>query len=93
MAWRSLPDGAFVIIADRPALVRGDSVMPWTTEGYAAAKPRPRGGDVDVLTPPSTVAALRGGYVPQIDDSATSAVSSRSARGGLAWRQPSGPWR
>jgi hypothetical protein len=67
MPWRSLPDGAFVALPEGPALVRGDAVVPWTPQAYAARVPRPIAGVVDVLTPPSTLGVLRAGYVPQID--------------------------
>jgi len=67
MPWRSLPDGAFVALADGAALVRGDAVVPWTQQGYAAKIPRPVAGVADVLTPPSTLGVLRAGYVPQVD--------------------------
>ena len=67
MPWRSLPDGAFVALADGAALVRGDAVVPWTSQGYAAKVTRPIAGVADVLTPPSTLGVLRAGYVPQVD--------------------------
>jgi len=63
--WRDLPDGAFVLLDDGPALVMGPLVTPWTSAGYAAPTPRPRVGDVRVLTAPSTVRALGAGYRPQ----------------------------
>lgn len=70
-AWGSVPAGAFVRLDDQPALVLDDAVVPWTIHGYAAHRPRPRRGQVDLITPPSSVAALAGGYVPQIDPGAT----------------------
>ena len=70
-AWPSVPAGAFVRLDDRPALVLDEALVPWTTSGYAAPRPRPRHGRADLITPPSSVAALSGGYVPQIDPAAT----------------------
>jgi hypothetical protein len=70
MAVPDLPAGSFVIHDDGPALLLDDSLVPWTTAGYTEARARPRRGSVDVLTPPSTVAALRAGYRPQVDDAA-----------------------
>lgn len=72
--WPKLPDGAFVALDDGPALVLGDGLVPWTTEGYGPARVRPRAGTAGVITPPSTVAALAGGYRPQIDAAACSAL-------------------
>jgi hypothetical protein len=71
MPWRSLPAGAFVLLDDRPQLVLDARVVPWTVEGYGRPAPRPSRGDVDVVTPPSTVTVLRCGYDVQIDPSAS----------------------
>jgi hypothetical protein len=71
-AWPELPDGAFVLHDGRPTLVLGDAVVPWTTTGYDRPEQRPRSGTAELITPPATVAALRTGYVPQIDAGAGS---------------------
>jgi hypothetical protein len=78
LPWRSLPTGSFVLVDGTPRLVVDDIVVSWTTGGYGPAERRPAQGDVDVLTPPSTVAVLRAGYEVQIDQSAVAA--SRSAK-------------
>jgi hypothetical protein len=67
--WSDLPDGAFVLL-DSPAVVVGSHLAEWTTEGYGTRRQRPRHGSARVITPPSTVAALRAGYPVQIDDTA-----------------------
>jgi hypothetical protein len=68
LAWPGLPDGVFVVLEDgEPALVLGDELVAWTRDGYGARRARPHGGSAQVLTPPSTVAALRAGYPVQID--------------------------
>jgi hypothetical protein len=46
------------------------SLVEWTHAGYGAARPRPARGVANVITPPSTVAALQAGYSVQIDESA-----------------------
>lgn len=68
--WADLPTGTFVVEDDTPAIVVDDAVVPWTTAGYGAPRARPTRGAVQTLTPPSSVAALRAGYQPQIDASA-----------------------
>jgi hypothetical protein len=68
-AWPDLPDGTFVLL-DAPAVVVGPHLAEWTTEGYGARHRRPRQGAANVITPPSTVAALQAGYPVQIDDAA-----------------------
>jgi hypothetical protein len=70
MPWPDLPDGTFVLFEGVPGVVVGDAVAEWTTAGYRTRRPRPEHGDAAVVTPPSTVAALRAGYAPQIDASA-----------------------
>lgn len=60
----TLPDGAMIVL-DGPAFaVRGDRLIGWTPAGYADAKPRPGGIDVDVLTPPAILSVLARGYAP-----------------------------
>lgn len=68
--WAELPDGAFVVADGVPALVRGDALVAWSTDGYGERRRRPRRGEADVLTPPSTLTVLRAGYPVQIDASA-----------------------
>jgi hypothetical protein len=64
-----LPDGVFVQL-DRPCLVRGEFLLPWSAGGYVERQERPRGVRASVLTPRSTVAAIRAGYVPELHESA-----------------------
>ena len=62
-----LPDGAFVTLPQEPAVafaVLGDDLLRWTPAGYASRQRRPAGIGVDVLTPPSILAALSAGYPP-----------------------------
>jgi hypothetical protein len=65
-----LPDGTFVMLGQTPAVVVGDHLTEWTRKGYGTRRPRPKDGIASVITPPSTVAALRAGYPVQLDDSA-----------------------
>jgi hypothetical protein len=66
-----LPDGAFVALGEDAFAVRGDRILRWRPQGYDAEKPRPRGGTVDVLTPPAILAVLAAGYEPGWHPSAT----------------------
>jgi hypothetical protein len=68
LPWSELPDGVFVRAAGGPAVVVDDHLTPWTRTGYGAPLSRPRGGEAEVITPPSSVAALRAGYPVQLDD-------------------------
>jgi hypothetical protein len=65
-----LPDGAFVAFGEDAFAIRGDRILRWTPQGYDAEKPRPRGGAVDVLTPPAILAVLSAGYRPRWHPSA-----------------------
>jgi hypothetical protein len=67
--WRTrlgdLPDGAMIARDRRPYAVRSGALLPWSFAGYGAPEPFQPEAVVDVLTPPSTVAALKGGYRPR----------------------------
>lgn len=63
------PNGTFIQHNNAPHLIWQDALYPWTAAGYQSPLPRPRNGEVVVLTPRSTVAALAHGYVPQMHDS------------------------
>jgi hypothetical protein len=70
LPWKDLPDGAFVLLDTSPFIVVAEQLIEWTREGYQGRRGRPVHGTADVLTPPSTIAALRAGYPVQIDPSA-----------------------
>ncbi|MGZ9721995.1 hypothetical protein [Rhizobium miluonense] len=57
-----LPDGTVVARGDGAFTLRGGYAYRWTNEGYAP--PQILNGADWLLTPPSTVMALRAGYVP-----------------------------
>jgi hypothetical protein len=59
-----------VRIGRAPAVVAGQQLTEWTPAGYAARHARPRRGVAEVITPPSTIPALRAGCPVQIDDAA-----------------------
>ncbi|QDZ14043.1 hypothetical protein [Humibacter ginsenosidimutans] len=79
VAWREVPDGAFVLSETAPALVLGDALVPWTATGYGEASVRPHSGRALMITPPSTAAVLREGYPVQIDAAARTAAGGRAA--------------
>jgi hypothetical protein len=66
----SLPDGAMVAIDGDAFALRGRRLLRWTPRGYTQGRARPRGGTVDVLTPPSIVAVLKRGYALQWHETA-----------------------
>ncbi len=70
-----LPDGAFIALDGAAFAVRGDGLLRWTAEGYAARVPRPRGLTVEVLTPPAILAVLAAGYRPRWHPSAENLVA------------------
>jgi hypothetical protein len=41
-----------------------DRLLCWGPAGYCGERPRPRGIDVDVLTPPPVIAVIAAGYAP-----------------------------
>jgi len=64
-----LPDGAMVAVEGRPWLVLDGELLAWTPGGYRDRRPLPA-SEVDVLTPPSILAAIRRGYRPAMHPSA-----------------------
>lgn len=69
--YADLPDGTIVVGPDRSSqLVVADRLLRFAFDGWAASTPRPVVGDATVLTPPTSVAALRHGYQPLLHPSA-----------------------
>jgi hypothetical protein len=68
-----LPAGTVITGDDRqPRLVLDSQTMRFTFDGWADRNGRPRHRSVEVLTPPTSVAALAHGYIPVLHPSATS---------------------
>lgn len=67
---RTLPDGTMIRTAAGPALLLGDTLRPWTAEGYGPPRPRPDGA-VTVLTPAPIVTLFSAGLRPGLHASAT----------------------
>jgi hypothetical protein len=69
-----LPDGVFVTgegLAGRAWLLWKGGLLAWSPGGYSERRPRTRvRRAVSVLTPASTVGALRAGYAPEVHPSA-----------------------
>lgn len=66
-----LPDGAIVVAPDRSCqLVLEDRLLRFSFEGWGAASSRPRRGEAEVLTPPTSLGALRQGYRPHLHPTA-----------------------
>jgi hypothetical protein len=72
-----LPDGAMIARNGEAHVVRGQHLLRWSPKGYDAPWPRPRGIDVDVLTPPTILKILAAGYAPLWHPSATAARQPR----------------
>ena len=65
-AFDELPDGAFVVRANEPWLVRDAELLRWTPAGYAERAPRPVRERAVLLTPPTLVEVLRAGWLPLV---------------------------
>ncbi|MET0460476.1 MAG: hypothetical protein ABW195_14590 [Ilumatobacteraceae bacterium] len=65
-----LPDATVIVGDDGCAdVLLGDTVRSFSFDGWASPRPRPRRRQVDVLTPPTSVAALRSGFAPTLHPS------------------------
>jgi len=61
-----LPDGTFVLLDEKPFLIKGDWLYAWTPAGYETGIVRTNKKEATVLTPASVVNAFSAGYVPQM---------------------------
>lgn len=66
----ALPDGAMFAEGERAFAVKGDAVLEWSFGGYVGKRARPVGLEAQVLTPPTSLLALRNGYAPEWHSSA-----------------------
>jgi hypothetical protein len=67
-----MPDGVFVQVPGngRSCLLWKGHLLAWSAGGYGERLPRPRGVEVALLTPPSTVAAIKAGYAVEVHGTA-----------------------
>lgn len=65
-----LPDGAMISRAGTVGLYCAGNLLPWSFDGYGAPVPVRPQVVVELLTPPSIVAALEVGYRPMVHPSA-----------------------
>ena len=73
-----LPDGAIILERDQPKLLMGHHMFAVAPGGYGPSEPIPS-GQANVLTPPSSLRALRNGYRPKLHPSlAASSVQNTS---------------
>jgi len=65
-AMRALPDGAMVARGGQAFAIRGGRLLPWSFAGYGEPLPLAAAEPADwlLLTPPTTLGALRAGYRP-----------------------------
>ncbi|WP_315737457.1 hypothetical protein [Bradyrhizobium sp. SZCCHNR1093] len=68
MPLAALPDGAMVQAGEESFLIRKGWALPWSAAGYDA--PRAEITDALLLTPPSTLRAIKAGYAPVLHPSA-----------------------
>jgi hypothetical protein len=66
---RDLPDGVFIVRDGEPWLLHNDALHRWTPAGYTDTRDA-FAGSAAVLTPRSTVEAIRLGYRPAVHSSA-----------------------
>jgi hypothetical protein len=65
-----LPDGVMIRVGGVAGLLINGRLRPWSFQGYAAATGAGGPGPVELLTPPSTVAAINAGYRPLVHPTA-----------------------
>jgi hypothetical protein len=86
-----LPDGIMVWVRGSAALLLGGRLLPWSFHGYGGpAEPGPAGA-LEVLTPPSIIAAIAAGYRPLVHPTALTG-RPRAGRTPPGVRGYSGDW-
>jgi hypothetical protein len=70
-----LPDGVMIRVGSDAGLVVAGQRRPWSFQGYGVPAGSGLPGMVEVLTPPSIVAAIAAGYRPLVHPSALTASS------------------
>ena len=66
----NLPDGTVIVREGAAVLLQADRVMAFGFDGWRDPVRRPTSGAVTVITPPTSVAALMGGFEPVVHESA-----------------------
>jgi hypothetical protein len=61
-----LPDGTFILLNEKPFLIKGEWLYAWTPAGYDAGIAKPDKIIVSVLTPASIVNTFKAGYFLQL---------------------------
>ncbi len=79
-----LPDGAMVRHDGLVGLWWRGKLLPWSFDGYGAPVAMARSAEVEVLTPPATVAALAAGYPAAVHPTAGTLRAEPSGRQGTA---------
>ena len=78
----AVPFGAFFVVPQRddtPWVQMNDGAAAWSHAGYTAWARWPASLEVDVLTPPATLAVLKAGYRPLLHPSAEAVRASSLA--------------
>ena len=71
----NLPDGAKISTEGVPFVIAGGGSFVWTAAGYERVLDPPRSGRM--ITPPSTIAALRAGYVATLHPTINALLEGR----------------
>lgn len=65
----SLPNGSVIVRHGKALLVKGDWLWEFDFSGWRRPSPRSASGNVEVLTPQTSVIAIQNGYVPRLHGS------------------------
>jgi hypothetical protein len=79
-----LPEGVMIRTAGGASLLVNGQLRPWSLTGYGSPLPAPDSGPLEVLTPPSIVAAISAGYRPLVHPTAL------DGRTRADWEEPLG---
>jgi hypothetical protein len=64
---KNIPDGTFILLDDKPGVLKNNLFYAWSPFGYEKATALPNIKKAMVLTPKSIVNTFKAGYIPQIE--------------------------
>jgi hypothetical protein len=63
---KNIPDGTFILLDDKPGVLKNNLFYAWSPFGYDKVKALPGIEKLMVITPASIVNTFNAGYIPQI---------------------------
>jgi hypothetical protein len=63
---KNIPDGVFILMDDKPGVIKNNLFYAWSPFGYDKGKALPNVKKLMALTPKSVINTFKAGYIPQM---------------------------